>query len=1777
MFPPFVLGATVELDYNATVQNPASEWGTEVGAEPILEDNTTTPNNGNTSYAETSTGNADYYCDVDDWTLPAGNVVVSVRVYVVCITLGNERINIGLRNNGTDGLTGNNSSDGTGNVSISSVAYTEYWEEWTTTVPGNYWSFDSMMLICRHNNNGAAANNRITAGRIVVTYQVPTVTTAIATNTWNNAGTWDNGIPTYIMEAVIPAGFTVTNDVTGQVGKLSVTGGTFTTAAAAGGVTLTVRELGVALSGNGTVSTKRNDGLNIRGPLSIAAGCAFNIGDGTGTANCACTDQTITCAGDITINSTNAGTVVSLGNNGIGVITCTAGTLTITDARFDVTNGSVLNNVVIGAAGELRETTLGGASYSITGNFTRTGTYTLNTGTANFTGTGAQDITGSATFYNLTVNNTAATPDDTNDVASTGAITVQTTLTVSDGQFFPATGSVFYAVSVAAAGILKSAAAGDAMSISSSMVQSGTFTHNNGTVTFNGSTAQTIAGSMTFYNLTINNTYATPDDTNDVEFTSAVTVTNTVNVNDGQFSMLTGSSFNNVIIGAAGFWKTVAGGATITVSGDWTFSGSYTPNGCVVNFNGSGSQIITGVITFYSISVNNTAASPDDTNDVEAVSAITIARALVVTDGQFMCATGTAINNATISAATGIFKPAAGASVSVYGTWSNDGVFTANSSTITMDGVGAQTMIGSSATTFYNLTINNTYGTPDDTNDVESTIAVNVTNTLDVTDGQFSPFTGSTFKDVSIAAAGIFDPPAATGAYSVSGDFSNSGTFTHNTSLFTFNGSVAQTITGATTFYRLTINNTHASPDDSNDVESTAALVVTGILTVTDGQFTPFTGSTFGSVSIGAAGILKPVSTISVNSGDWTNNGTFTHNNGTVTFNSTLAQAINGATTFYNLTCNKAAQALTCQSTISITVTNLCSVTNNTFWPSDGSQFNNVSIAIGGTFRPIVGATIYVSGNMSRAGTFTHNNSTMVFNGTGAQAITVVATITFYNLRVENSAAVPGDAADVEATGRCDVSNNLAVVDGQYTSRTNSVITNVGITTNGIYKLNTSATNSVTGTWTNNGTFTANSGTISFTGTTAQTIAGATTFYNLTINNGHVAPSDVNDVESSAALTVTNTLSVSDGQFSPFTGSSFKDVTIAAAGIMKPAASGSTISVSGNWTRSGTFTHNDGTVSFNTTTTATISASTDWYNFSCTTGGKQINFTAGTTQNIAGTLTLTGSLGSLITLRSTSAGVGWDFANPAVTTVAYYVDVQDSNAANDIYAVGSTNSGNNDANWIFMVAGDWVGIASTDWNNGANWGDGQVPNGIAARVKTVVPGAGDAVISAAVADVTTITVFAGKTLTIDSGGSVQVSGDVSVFGTLVINDNAMLAVTGNIDITLQLSAELRIRGDDPSAAATAGTITSDLIGTDKWTLLVSDSSIIDIRGARLIDGYINPFGAQPAEFKFADVLFYSLPAGVGNAFINLESLDSGAMAFNKMTFNRGSAVSAANASNIRADAGTRELWIGGYAGDLGGETFDNDPSGRIHWVNNAVKIKVDNGAVTYAESLDEALDGLGAGTLKIYANYIDASGDLVSAFQTVPTPLVLPNFTGTLELDGFVFRTTASSATLIDTSAVVGGGVVKLYNCMLLDPEDSGATGRALVTGGGTVTADFCTVDTDTMATSGLDSEDDCLFTRPIVSANYVNSGDRNFHLTLTGNAAIGAGDGALVAGHERDIDGMLRPDATSVNLGADYYGSSGTAASILNPIDVTGGLAATADMVVVEGGSVLGADRKST
>lgn len=140
------------------------------------------------------------------------------------------------------------------------------------------------------------------------------------------------------------------------------------------------------------------------------------------------------------------------------------------------------------------------------------------------------------------------------------------------------------------------------------------------------------------------------------------------------------------------------------------------------------------------------------------------------------------------------------------------------------------------------------------------------------------------------------------------------------------------------------------------------------------------------------------------------------------------------------------------------------------------------------------------------------------------------------------------------------------------------------------------------------------------------------------------------------------------------------------------------INLSGNWLNSGTFNGGtSGTVEFTGLGISTIKGDNSFINFKCIQAGKQLNFEEGKTQIISGAWTLTGALGNLVKLRSTTPGTQWK-VDPKGTRNISFVDVKDSNNINATTINPSSSVGegstNNNTNW-FVISNTTTTTTST--------------------------------------------------------------------------------------------------------------------------------------------------------------------------------------------------------------------------------------------------------------------------------------------------------------------------------------------------------------------------------------------------------------------------------------------------------------------------------------------------
>ncbi len=307
----------------------------------------------------------------------------------------------------------------------------------------------------------------------------------------------------------------------------------------------------------------------------------------------------------------------------------------------------------------------------------------------------------------------------------------------------------------------------------------------------------------------------------------------------------------------------------------------------------------------------------------------------------------------------------------------------------------------------------------------------------------------------------------------------------------------------------------------------------------------------------------------------------------------------------------------------------------------------------------ITGATTTIQGHFdNNAGTYyTAGTSTTVFSSTSAQNI----------------------------SGRLTASSSLGHI-GLNGAGTKTFVSNAS-TSN--FTVNTGATFvapaylTITGHYNNAGTFTAGSGTTTFSSTTAQTIAGTMT-----------GTSAFKHVGLNGASTKTFSSNASTSNLSIGAGTTMVAPTL--------------LSIAGDYNNAGTFTAGSGTTTFNGTglqsatgtmtgTSAfkhvevTNNSATTTFNapftatghFKATAANTYLAFPKNATTTLT-TATIGGTSGNEVHMRSTTSGTRWGLAISGAYNISY-ADVKDGNGsstAGNITATSSVDSGNNNR-WTF--------------------------------------------------------------------------------------------------------------------------------------------------------------------------------------------------------------------------------------------------------------------------------------------------------------------------------------------------------------------------------------------------------------------------------------------------------------------------------------------------------------
>ena len=444
--------------------------------------------------------------------------------------------------------------------------------------------------------------------------------------------------------------------------------------------------------------------------------------------------------------------------------------------------------------------------------------------------------------------------------------------------------------------------------------------------------------------------------------------------------------------------------------------------------------------------------------------------------------------------------------------------------------------------------------------------------------------------------------------------------------------------------------------------------------------------------------------------------GTFTPRNGTVVFTGT--GTIQNAETFWNLTVNSGGTVTLAQTMpASVTVSNNLTLSAGTL--STGALTDTTSpptpvLVVSGNVL-VNGGTLDMSGAPNPGGA----NPLMIvdvygsLSGTAGGAINagnLAGTTGFGALRFRSAGAATVDFSNISYSP----GNTRLWFCGTttFTSNAQSIASirlgSSDLTVGGTLTLADNLT--ILGNdWTGGGALT-----IAPVGSSVLTVSNRT----VTIGTGSTA-----NVVFNANLTSF----VSTGSTFVFNGTSsltsagnvFNNITIGASTAALTLLGGG-LTLNGNWdnTAGGTFTPSGFTVTFaSAAAPSTIFGSTVFAGLACTTPGKSLIFTNGTTQQVTGAFQMNGGAGNQVRLTSDVSGAKW-FLIVGGTTNALAVAVRDSTAtgtATPIIAtdVNSTDLGNNNtpAGWTFPGGATitWGGGTSSDWNLGSNWSPARVP------------------------------------------------------------------------------------------------------------------------------------------------------------------------------------------------------------------------------------------------------------------------------------------------------------------------------------------------------------------------------------------------------------------------------------------------------------------------------------
>ncbi len=805
--------------------------------------------------------------------------------------------------------------------------------------------------------------------------------------------------------------------------------------------TLTITASATLNAGTGSTIRLTSSGT----PISKAATGTFTAGTGTVTY---ASGSGISALSSAAVTGSNA--FYNLTINGTG--TFTAGVAVEATNELTVTSGSLLmgsNALTVGSTSVANSGSIKVAS-SQTFNSNGTTTIKSNGGGANCIGSSGASCAGTAgtlVFGTLTIGDAATTFTTTFGAnAGTPTATVDTTLSITaNATFNGGSGGTNRAINLKGSGTPFSV--------------SGIFTANNVAINYEGTGATTITGA-TYYNLGAG---TLSDTLTGVTYTLGgdTTVSNVLTIGNA-------ASTNNDVLDASTRTLTLSGSGTpITLTSKGTFTAStsnttYTSGSGVTALS---SSAMTGTNAFYNLTINGT-------GNFTAGVAITAGNELTIAGGNLLMGSNALTVGSTSVANSGSIKVVSGHTVNQSSGGTTTILAASGSNCIGSNGASC---LGTPGTlVFGNLTIGNgsntfttTLGGDNPTTTIDSTLTITANATL-------NGGTGSTFR---LTSSGTPFSRAAT------------GTFTANTSTTTYESASGVSaladvaMTGSNAFYNLKINGT-------GNFTAGVAIEAANELKVRSG--TLLVGSnalTVGSTSNANSGSVKVASGQTLNQGSA---GTTTikssaSGSNCIGSNGASCAGTAGTLVFGNLSIGDAATVFTTTfgGTTTTTVDNVFTVT--------ASATLNAGSAT--TTLTNSGTPLVVNG------TFTGNASTIRYTSiTGATVTALSGSSSYCDLKIVPPAGttftLPSGNFKIDCDLKIGDGTNAVIVNADTNDPNLDINGNFTIAANATFIASNSGSFTIAKNFTNNGTFTHSSGTITFDTTNTSIISGNSTAFN---------------------------------------------------------------------------------------------------------------------------------------------------------------------------------------------------------------------------------------------------------------------------------------------------------------------------------------------------------------------------------------------------------------------------------------------------------------------------------------------------------------------------------------------------------------------------------------------------------------------------------------------------------------------------------------------------------